>query len=83
MVVTRLVTRSVFSQKKPNFFLLRFSLIKRRRRAPSSKTPIFIGSNGIFEKHYPKSSQVSQSTTPTLSMVSRVKLPLYSGLHGT
>ena len=28
MVVTHLVTRSAFSQKKPNFFLLRFSLNK-------------------------------------------------------
>ena len=75
MVVTRLVTRSVFSQKKPNFFLLRFSLIKRRGQPAACQNPIFIGSIGIFKKRYPKSSQVSQSTTPTLSMVSRVNSP--------
>ena len=54
MVVTHLVTRCAFSQKKPNFFLLRFSLIKRRGQPAACQTPIFIGSIGIFKKHYPK-----------------------------
>ena len=84
MVVTRLVTHSALFQNNINYFsLLRFSLNKRRRRALSSKTPIFIGSNGIFEKHYPKSSHVSQSTTPTMSMSSVVSSPQCDGCQST
>ena len=62
-------------EKRQSFFLMRMSLNKQHRRAPSPQTPCFIGSIGFFEKLYAESTEYQRLGVPSSSSNVIIQLP--------